>query len=85
MVTASGMRAVGVSAAALGGMLIGFYVQDRIKMSRIARMDARVEAEVQRRKALLFAGAPDDELVAAGSGAPPSGAAQGGASAAQLG
>lgn len=63
MVTASGVRAVGVSAWAIAGMLIGFYIQDHVKMTRIARMDLRVDEEVRRRKAVLFAGG--DETVAA--------------------
>lgn len=63
MVTASGLRAVTVSGAALGGMFLGFYVQDRVKASRMARIEAKVEEEVARRKAALFSGLPRPDLV----------------------
>lgn len=68
MVTASGLRAVTVSAAALGGMIIGFYVQDRVKESRMARIEAKVEAEVARRKAELFSGVAQPAVVATKEG-----------------
>ncbi len=53
MVTQSGVRALVVSGAALGGMFLGFYVQDAFKQWRIARIEERVATEVARRRELM--------------------------------
>lgn len=71
MVTASGLRAVTVSGAALGGMILGFYVQDRVKESRMARIEMKVEAEVSRRKAELFSGVKQPPVVTTSEGGVP--------------
>ena len=47
MVTASSVRAVGVSVAAVCGMLLGFYVQDVLKQATLARVEARVAAALR--------------------------------------
>ena len=47
MVTASSVRAVGVSVAAVCGMLLGFYVQDMLKQATLARVEARVAAALR--------------------------------------
>lgn len=54
MVTASGIRAAGVSVAAVVGMLLGFYVQDAVKVSRLERIERRVQEEVARRRAEML-------------------------------
>ena len=48
MVTAGGARGAVVSAAAIGGAVLGFYVQDVVKRRREERIEQRVEAEVAR-------------------------------------
>ena len=47
MVTASGVRAVGVTVAALFGLALGFYVQDALKQQTLARIEARVAAALR--------------------------------------
>lgn len=68
MVTSNGLRAASVTALAVGGMLLGFYVQDLVKHHRLERIERRVEEEVAKRRALMaakestgaFAGSPTE-------------------------
>jgi len=55
MVTSSSARAAGVTAAALAGLALGFYVQDVLKQRTLARIEARVAA--------ALAAPPPDEAV----------------------
>ena len=76
MVTSSGARAVGVTAAALAGLALGFWVQDVLKQRTLARIEARVAA--------ALAALPPDEAAppsqppAGASGRAPGGGAGGG-------
>jgi hypothetical protein len=69
MVTASSVRAVGVSVAAVCGMLLGFYVQDVLKQATLARVEARVAAALRDAPGPLASGA-QPPLAAAPAPAP---------------
>ena len=58
MVTADFAKGAMVTVCALGGLLIGFYVQDKLKLRLEADVDRRVETEYRRRLALLPTAAP---------------------------
>lgn len=64
MVTASGVRAAGVTLAALCGLALGFYVQDALKQATLARIEARVAAALRDTP-------PAPASAAASGGAPP--------------
>ena len=73
MVTSSGARAIGVTAAALAGLALGFWVQDALKQRTLARIEARVAA--------ALAALPPDEAASSQAPAGSSSGAAGGAAA----